>query len=79
MIADRMYFIKDGKISHKFSPEEMKSIRSEDSEFQDVAQGKSTIGADKSAIDKNVLIELREIEHFVKEKIEKISKKVHPM
>ncbi len=71
-IADRMYYIRDGKISHKFTPEEMEKIRSESDE-DTMVPGKTTSSS------QDLLTELLEIDNFIKEKIEKISKQTHPM
>ena len=71
-IADRMYYIRDGKISHKFTPEEMEKIRKESDE-ESFTTGKA------GGSSQELLTELLEIDHFIKEKIEKISKKMHPL
>ncbi|MHA1585055.1 MAG: ABC transporter ATP-binding protein [Promethearchaeota archaeon] len=82
VIADRMYYIRDGDISHKFDKDEMDALRAE----QVSLEGQNGLNADLTYKPSNpqeaqnaVLMELREISHFVKEKIDNIEKKMHPI
>jgi putative ABC transport system ATP-binding protein len=73
-IADRMYYIRDGKISHKFTKDELK-------ELQQTSGDELVIGgaASKRHSKELALLELREVAHIVGDKIEKIEKEIHPM
>ncbi|MHA1338897.1 MAG: ABC transporter ATP-binding protein [Promethearchaeota archaeon] len=82
-IADRLYFIRDGAISHKLSKEElMKNGNSEkEDEYEksiNFIDGHSSASAENmdNLIDKESLInELREIEYLIKSKIRKLEGK----
>ncbi|MHA1776429.1 MAG: ABC transporter ATP-binding protein [Promethearchaeota archaeon] len=76
-IADRLYYIRDGAISHKFSKEELQALKSQEEAqiFGDFESQQS----DPARAHEIALLELREVDHYVKEKIEKIEKKIHPM
>ncbi|MHA1520123.1 MAG: ABC transporter ATP-binding protein [Promethearchaeota archaeon] len=75
-IADRMYYIRDGMISHKFSKEDLRELNGE-SQTDD---GLSTFRpVDLNRVNEMALLELREVDYFIREKIEKIEKKLHPM
>ena len=75
-IADRMYYIRDGNISHQFDKEELALLNKKDNLIQSISNGGA---ASNSADVANFLIELREIDHLVKAKIEKMEKMVHPV
>lgn len=76
-IADRLYYIRDGAISHKFSKEELQTLKSQQ-EGQGYGEFSSQTSDPRQAHEL-ALLELREVDHYVKEKIEKIEKKIHPM
>ena len=72
-IADRMYYIRDGKISHKFTKEELRQL-------QEMPGEEVAVGAPSKRHSKELaLLELREVAHIVGDKIEKIEKELHPM
>jgi putative ABC transport system ATP-binding protein len=75
-IADRMYYIRDGKISHTFSPDELKAMRENKSTGE---EGGETGNATQilTQAREQTLIELREIEEILRRKIEKIDKENH--
>ncbi|MHA1673934.1 MAG: ABC transporter ATP-binding protein, partial [Promethearchaeota archaeon] len=77
-IADRMYYIRDGAISHKFSKEDLRELNGETQGVD--GSGLSTYRpVDSNRVKEMALLELREVEHFVSEKIDKIEKKLHPV
>ncbi|MCF2139456.1 MAG: ABC transporter ATP-binding protein [Candidatus Lokiarchaeota archaeon] len=76
-IADRLYYIRDGAISHKFSKEELQALKKQSGEEQNIDF--SMQSSDPSRAHEVALLELREIDHYVREKIDKIEKKLHPM
>jgi putative ABC transport system ATP-binding protein len=74
-IADKLYYIRDGKISHKISNAELEKIKSSASPL-----GGSNTTSSPGHVDlKEFLIELREIEHLVKSKIDKVEHQLHPL
>ena len=73
-IADRMYYIRDGQISHQFNKEELNRMN-----HKGDSSGPVSTGAVKTADIEKFLIELREIDHLVKSKIEKAEKLLHPI
>lgn len=74
-IADRMYYIRDGQISYQFNKEELQTSQQAGSTPTGMMEMK---GLGEEEINKRVLFELREINHIVKDRIEKIEKKIHP-
>jgi putative ABC transport system ATP-binding protein len=72
-IADRMYYIRDGKISHTFTKEELEQLRQ--SENAGPLQDTQARGNAKQV----ALLELRELAHILSDKINKIEKELHPM
>ncbi|WP_457557082.1 ABC transporter ATP-binding protein [Candidatus Harpocratesius sp.] len=76
-IADRLYYIRDGAISHKFSKEELQTFKRQPGEEENIDF--SMQSSDPNRSHEVALLELREIDHYVREKIEKIEKKLHPM
>jgi putative ABC transport system ATP-binding protein len=74
-IADRMYYIRDGRISYRFNKEELESIQTDEkgAGAQDLGVGS------QRRIKEQVLVELREVNQLVKEKIDKIEKELHPI
>lgn len=75
-IADRMYYIRDGTISHKFSKAELEELNGESQSDDELATYKQV---DSTRVKEMALLELREVDHFVREKIEKIEKRLHPV
>ena len=75
VIADRMYYIRDGNISHQFSKEEMEKMKTNYNNTSTSINNISQNGGNYEEF----LIELREIDHMVKAKINKIEKKIHPI
>ncbi len=75
-IADRMYYIRDGRISHQFSKVELDAMNGKADGTGAFATGHKT---SEKSINDALLIELREIDHMIKEKIEKIEKQIHPV
>lgn len=75
VIADRMYYIRDGNISHQFSKEEMEKMKANYNNTSTSINNISQNGGNYEEF----LIELREIDHMVKAKINKIEKKIHPI
>ncbi len=73
-IADRMYYIRDGKISHQFNKEELQRFTAQKEAPASIGNGTPSL----ADIEK-FLIELREIDHLVKSKIDKIEKMLHPV
>ena len=73
-IADRMYYIRDGVISYTFSPEEMENMKQQSNEEPEM-QGEVKPTRAKT----EALLELREIEHIIKTKMDKIEKDLHPI
>jgi ABC-type lipoprotein export system ATPase subunit len=73
-IADRMYYIRDGVISHTFSPAELEEIKNKPTEED---QGTSAVAPKRGK--EEALIELRELDHIIKSKIDKIEKDLHPI
>ena len=73
VIADRMFYIRDGKISHTFSKAELREMQKREG-LIDSAEGGNL---SKKQADKRVLVELREVAHYIGNKIEKIEKNNH--
>src|SRR5271157_4480039 len=73
-IADRMYYIRDGAISHSFSRAELEEMKQRSSEEDQSAPGEAPKRGGEEA-----LIELRELDHIIKTKIDKIEKQRHPV
>jgi len=78
VIADSMFYIRDGAISHRFSKEELHALQKTDGEVTEggVQTYRPTSEAEAS---QRALVELRELNHIIAEKITKIEKKIHPM
>lgn len=74
-IADRMYYIRDGEISYKFDREELQAAKEAGSSPKGMSEMENL---NEDEIHRRVLFELREIDHIVKERMEKIEKKIHP-
>lgn len=74
-IADRMYYIRDGQISYQFNREELQNSQEAGTNAKGMMEMKNL---SEEEINKRVLFELREINHIVKDRIEKIEKKIHP-
>jgi putative ABC transport system ATP-binding protein len=74
MIADRMYYIRDGVISHQFNSEELAKFKQNDSGATNSSQGQDSV-----KVNEQTLIELREIEYIINQKIQKIEKEIHPI
>ena len=72
-IADRMYYIRDGVISHHFSKEELKELKNKSSEDPDFST------QDPNRAQEIALLELRELSHIINEKIKKIDKNLHAL
>ncbi len=64
-IADRVYYLRDGKISHVLNKEQLKKLQSQGEVPTSIQEPASATKAKE-----NVLLELREIEHYVKKRIE---------
>jgi putative ABC transport system ATP-binding protein len=78
MIADNMLYIRDGAISHRFSKEELHALQETDGEVTEggVRTYRPTSEAEAS---QRALVELRELNHIIAEKIMNIEKKIHPV
>ena len=75
-IADQMFYIRDGDISHTFSKSELQAARPN----AEIAEGGQTyMPSSPNETNEAILTELRHIDHFVKDKINNIEKKMHPM
>jgi putative ABC transport system ATP-binding protein len=70
-IADKMYYIRDGAISHHFSKKELDELKNTSSDQTGYAQ------QDLNRAQEVALLELRELSHIINEKIKKIDKKLH--
>ncbi|MHA1475457.1 MAG: ABC transporter ATP-binding protein, partial [Promethearchaeota archaeon] len=70
-IADKMYYIRDGAISHQFSKKELEDLKKTSSDQTDFVSLDSNRGKEIA------LLELREISHIIDEKIKKIDKSLH--
>jgi len=70
-IADKMYYIRDGAISHQFSKKELEDLKKTSSDQTDFKSLDSNRGKEIA------LLELREISHIIDEKIKKIDKDLH--
>ena len=70
-IADKMYYIRDGAISHHFSKKELEELKNTSSDQNDFAQ------QDVNRAQEVALLELRELSHIINEKIKKIDKNLH--
>jgi len=70
-IADKMYYIRDGAISHQFSKKELEDLKKTSSDQTDFKSLDSNRGKEIA------LLELREISHIIDEKIKKIDKNLH--
>ena len=70
-IADKMYYIRDGAISHHFSKEELEELKHGKSEQDDFSK------QDPNRAKEVALLELRELSHIINEKIKKIDKNIH--
>ncbi len=70
-IADKMYYIRDGAISHHFSKKELKELKNSSSEQNDFSL------QDPNRAQEVALLELRELSHIINEKIKKIDKNLH--
>ncbi len=77
-IADRMYYIRDGAISHKFSKEDLRELNGE-TQGEDGLPSSTYRPIDSNRVKEMALLELREVDHYVRDKIEKIEKKLHPV
>ncbi|MHA1746703.1 MAG: ABC transporter ATP-binding protein [Promethearchaeota archaeon] len=77
-IADQMYYIRDGSISHRFSKEELHALQETDEEMTEggIRTYRPTSEVEAS---QRALLELRELNHIIAEKIIKIEKKTHPV
>lgn len=77
-IADRLYYIKDGRISFQYNKEDLQKMK----ESTNTAETNG-LPTDKSTSDRRikeqVLMELREIDQMVKEKMNRIEKDLHPI
>lgn len=78
VIADQMYYIRDGMISHRFSKEELHALQETD---QEVTEGgvRTYRPTSESEASQRALVELRELNHIIAEKIINIEKKIHPV
>ena len=72
-IADRMYYIRDGKISHTFTKDELLQLR------QSENTGEIPDSQARGHAKQVALLELREVSHILTEKINKIEKELHPL
>ena len=70
-IADKMYYIRDGAISHHFSKKELDELKNTSSDQTSFAQ------QDLNRAQEVALLELRELSHIINEKIKKIDKNLH--
>ncbi|QEE14374.1 ABC transporter ATP-binding protein [Promethearchaeum syntrophicum] len=70
-IADKMYYIRDGAISHHFSKKELEELKHGTSEQDDFSK------RDPNRAKEVALLELRELSHIINEKIKKIDKNLH--
>ena len=70
-IADKMYYIRDGAISHHFSKKELEELKNTSSDQNDFAL------QDSNRAQEVALLELRELSHIINEKIKKIDKNLH--
>ena len=70
-IADKMYYIRDGTISHHFSKKELEELKKSSSEQDNFAL------QDPNRAQEIALLELRELSHIINEKIKKIDKNLH--
>jgi len=77
-IADKVYYIKDGRISFQYTKEELQKMK----DAGNNSNGNLTTG-DKASSDRRikeqVLMELREIDQMVKDKMNRIEKDLHPV
>ncbi|UYP45463.1 Vitamin B12 import ATP-binding protein BtuD [Candidatus Lokiarchaeum ossiferum] len=75
-IADNMLYIRDGNISHTFTKEEIiASQQSKDSE----SSSKTYFPSNPNEANEKVLLELRELNHIILDRINQIEKKMHPI
>ncbi|MHA1870412.1 MAG: ABC transporter ATP-binding protein, partial [Promethearchaeota archaeon] len=74
-IADRLYFIRDGQISHEMTKEELNKFKKRDRENElDYA---SEMGSGISSITReNIIQKLRELEYSIKTKIDELEKEL---
>jgi len=75
-IADQMFYIRDGNISHTFTKEELQGSRQNAQMGGDV---ETYMPTNPNETNEAILTELRNIDHFVKDKISNIEKKMHPV
>jgi putative ABC transport system ATP-binding protein len=75
-IADQMLYIRDGNISHTFSKDELKQSQTYMGDSDDV---KTFMPSKPNETNAAILTELRHIDHFVKDKITEIEKRIHPV
>ena len=73
-----MLYIRDGAISHRFSKEELHALQETDEE---VTEGgiRTYRPTDEAEASRRALVELRELNHIIAEKIINIEKKIHPI
>ena len=70
-IADKMYYIRDGVISHHFSKKELEELKNKSSDQNGFAL------QDQNRAQEIALLELRELSHIINKKIKKIDKNLH--
>ncbi|WP_371806069.1 ABC transporter ATP-binding protein [Candidatus Lokiarchaeum ossiferum] len=75
-IADQMFYIRDGNISHTFTKSELQAKQQATLTPGDV---QTYMPSNPDETNKAILTELRHIDHFVKDKINSIEKKMHPV